>query len=308
MGGRYADIKYAHDGSLETAVEVHSAWGTFEWIVRDAFEKNLRVGIVGNSDGHKGRRARAIPALVLRQLRRPHVLPCDKLDRDGIFASMRSRRHYATTGNRGFLDVSVNLSREGTLFETDPALGPAPCVVTRSLMMGDIGSVSEDEVELHIDVVGSSPIERLDIYDGLDHIESVRPYGAADLGARVRLTYEGAEYRGRARTTTWDGSLTLDGNAIRDAVVFNNWNLDRGIQAREPSRLTWKAVTTGNYGGHRSLAREWCGRDLVFRDETCLGARGSGGSRCKSPSPSRPGGSSALCVCSGCPRLCRSGA
>jgi hypothetical protein len=30
---------------LETAVEVHSAWGTFEWILRDAFEKGYRIGI-----------------------------------------------------------------------------------------------------------------------------------------------------------------------------------------------------------------------------------------------------------------------
>src|SRR4029079_5130771 len=58
VGGRYADIKFAHD-PMETAVEVHSAWGTFEWIVRDAFENDYRVGIVGNSDGHQGR-ARAV--------------------------------------------------------------------------------------------------------------------------------------------------------------------------------------------------------------------------------------------------------
>ena len=55
VGGRYADILYAHDPKLDTAVEVHSAWGTFEWILRDAFEKGYRVGIVANSDGHKGR-------------------------------------------------------------------------------------------------------------------------------------------------------------------------------------------------------------------------------------------------------------
>jgi hypothetical protein len=28
VGGRYADLKYAHDGRLERAVEVHSTWGT----------------------------------------------------------------------------------------------------------------------------------------------------------------------------------------------------------------------------------------------------------------------------------------
>ena len=41
VGGRYADMKYAHDGRLERAVEVHSTWGTFEWILHDAFEKGI---------------------------------------------------------------------------------------------------------------------------------------------------------------------------------------------------------------------------------------------------------------------------
>ena len=30
VGGRYADITQAHDGRLETAMEIHSAWGTFD--------------------------------------------------------------------------------------------------------------------------------------------------------------------------------------------------------------------------------------------------------------------------------------
>ena len=54
-GGRYADIGLAHDGRFERSVEVHSSWGTFEWLVQDAFKAGYRVGIVANSDGHKGR-------------------------------------------------------------------------------------------------------------------------------------------------------------------------------------------------------------------------------------------------------------
>ena len=30
--------------------------------------------------------------------------------------------------------------------------------------------------------------------------------------------------------------------------MINNWNLDRGLQSQSATRLTWKAVTTGNYG------------------------------------------------------------
>src|SRR4029453_10676735 len=134
------------------------------------------------------------------------------------------------------------------VFLRDPAAGPTETETSRRLLMGDIARVTDDEVELDIEVVGSAPIGRLDIYDGLDLLETVRPYTAADLGRRVRLVYEGAEYRGRARTTTWDGSLTIDGAQIERAAVINNWNLDRGVQSQDASGLTWKAVTTGNYG------------------------------------------------------------
>jgi hypothetical protein len=114
--------------------------------------------------------------------------------------------------------------------------------------MGDIARVSDEEVDLAVEVIGTAPIERLDIYDGLDLIETVRPYGPADLGRRVRLVYSGAEYRGRARTTNWDGSLAIVGNRITRTAIINNWNLDRGIQKQDPTGVTWKAVTTGNYG------------------------------------------------------------
>ena len=114
------------------------------------------------------------------------------------------------------------------------------------MIMGDIARVADDEIELHIEAVGSAPIERLDIFDGPELIETIRTYGAGDLGRRVRLIYTGAEYRGRARTTVWDGSLAVGGNAIADARMFNNWNLDRGIRSRTADGLAWKAVTTGN--------------------------------------------------------------
>jgi Protein of unknown function (DUF3604) len=248
VGGRYADIKFAHD-PLETAVEVHSAWGTFEWIVRDAFEKGYRVGIVANSDGHKGRPGACYPgASFFGSYGGLTCFLAERLDRDAIFECMRRRRHYATTGNRACLSVSADLASDADSFLRDPAAGPTPFERTRRLIMGDIAHVADDEIELAVEVLGSAPIERLDIYDGLDLIETVRPYGACDLGARVRLVYEGAEYRGRARTTTWDGSLTVEGTRILRAAVINNWNLDRGIRAQDATRVTWKSVTTGNYG------------------------------------------------------------
>ncbi|MSO77877.1 MAG: DUF3604 domain-containing protein [Alphaproteobacteria bacterium] len=250
VGGRYADVKFAHDGDLETAVEVHSAWGTFEWILRDALESGHRVGIVANSDGHKGRPGACYPgASFFGSYGGLTCYLAERLGRDAIFEAFRRRRHYATTGNRAFLDVAVECASPADCFERDPALtGSAPSEPVRRLLMGDIARVIDDAVDLVIEVVASAPIERLDIFDGLDCRETVRPYTAADLGARVRLVYAGAEVRGRARATNWDGTLAIAGNEIERTHVINNWNLDRGIHRQDATSLAWKAVTTGNYG------------------------------------------------------------
>jgi hypothetical protein len=248
VGGRYADVKYAHD-PIETAVEVHSAWGTFEWILRDAFERGYRVGIVANSDGHKGRPGACYPgASFFGSYGGLTCFLAERLDRDSIFECMRRRRHYATTGNRALLEVTAMLASPGEVFLRDPTAGGTASRRSFRLIMGDIARVADEEVELAIEVIGTAPIEQIDIWDGLDLLETVRPYAATDLGRRVRLVYEGAEYRGRARTTTWDGTLAITGNRILKAAVINNWNLDRGIQQQGELMLAWKAVTTGNYG------------------------------------------------------------
>ncbi len=268
VGGRYADVKFAHDGALETAVEVHSAWGTFEWILRDALEMGYRVGVMANSDGHKGRPGACYPgASFFGSYGGLTCFLAERLDRDAIFRSMRRRRHYATTGNRALLEVTVQPRRGADLFDSDPDLPGSPPATARvaKLIMGDIARVADDTVDLIIDVVGSAPIERLDFFDGLDLLETVRPYTAADLGARVRLVYEGAEYRGRARTTTWDGTLEISGNRINGTQVINHWNLDRGIQRKDETSLEWKAVTTGNYGAIDLWLAEGLDGALSFR-------------------------------------------
>ena len=42
-------------------MEVHSAWGTFEWLLTDGFALGHRCGVVCNSDGHKGRPGASYP-------------------------------------------------------------------------------------------------------------------------------------------------------------------------------------------------------------------------------------------------------
>lgn len=87
IGGRPADITQAEDARLRTAVEVHSDWGTFEWIMTDAFKQGYRVGLVCNSDGHKGAPGGCYPGA--SEFGAYSGLTCvlaPKLSRDAIFA------------------------------------------------------------------------------------------------------------------------------------------------------------------------------------------------------------------------------
>jgi hypothetical protein len=132
IGGRYADIKMAHDARIERSVEVHSDWGTFEWLLRDALEQGYRVGILANSDGHKGRHGASHPgASLFGAYGGLSCLLAEDLTRTGLFDAMRRRHHYATTGCRMLLDVRAAFDTDARLYESDPNLGPTDSAPAR---------------------------------------------------------------------------------------------------------------------------------------------------------------------------------
>lgn len=250
IGGRYADIKMSHDARIERSVEVHSDWGTFEWLVEDALEQGYRIGIVANSDGHKGRHGASHPgASLFGAYGGLTCLLASELTRNGLFEAMRSRHHYATTGCRMILDVRSVFDREAELFDQDPNLGAASSSKVRSAMIGDILRTADADVSLEIDIVGSAPIERVEIRNRLELLETVRPFAPHELGRRIRLIWEGSEYRGRGRQSVWDGGAKLRGNTFERVTPINMWNLDKKIERVAPDELRWTALTTGGFGG-----------------------------------------------------------
>jgi hypothetical protein len=80
--------------------------------------------------------------------------------------------------------------------------------------------------------------------------QTARPFAAADLGRRVRVLWQGAEYRGRGRETLWQGKLTLSGNRFARYAPVNFLNPERKVQESAPgTALAWSSVTTGNLAG-----------------------------------------------------------
>jgi hypothetical protein len=105
-------------------------------------------------------------------------------------------------------------------------------------------------MRLTAEVIGTAPIERVDVLHGTSVARTVRPYGASDLGRRVRVMWQGAEYRGRGRETLWQGKLTIAGNRIARFAPVNFLNPERVVQETAAGAvLAWSSVTTGNLAG-----------------------------------------------------------
>lgn len=272
VGGRYADIAFAHDPRLETAMEIHSAWGTFEWLLTDGFPLGHRCGVVCNSDGHKGRPGASYPGAA--KFGAYGGLTCfitGELTRDGIFDALRRRHHYGTTGCRLHLDVRAAFAGGGTLFDRDP--NAFPDTGSRSVsevMMGDIVRTAANEATLTIEVAHGAPIERVEVRNGREVVATLRPYEASELGSRIRVLWSGAEYRGRGRQTNWIGRARFGGSAITRFERINRWNHERLLEQNGSDTVEWNTLTTGNFAGFDAWLDE--DRDGVLEIATNLGS------------------------------------
>jgi len=217
-GGRYADITMAHDGRFEKSVEVHSAWGTFEWLVQDAFKSGYR-----------------------------------ELTRGALIDCINSRHHYATNGGhsgRVLMELNVSFDQPGTIYQDDPALfADSQGTVSSQAMMGDIVHLPAGDLQLTLNVTAASPIRSIDLFNGLDHMECHHPFTEDELGNRIGVAWEGAEYRGRFRSVPWDGSARFNKTRITSARAINFFNRDKTLDHSNSAELTWQSVTTGNFAG-----------------------------------------------------------
>lgn len=243
VGGRYADISMSHDHTLERAVEVHSTWGTFEWLLHDAFALGYRVGVVCHSDDHKGRPGATRPGA--SHFGAIGGLTCylmPEMSRAAVFEALRRRHHYGTTGTRMFLSVTGQFEAPVTV--RDEA---APVM---AVVMGDVVQPGGQEMRLQVEAIGSADIERVDVFHGPVLAQTVRPFGRKDCRRRIRVMWEGAEYRGRGREVLWRGTLTVHGGRFRRATAVNFLNPELTLETRVPGReLAWRSVTTGNMAG-----------------------------------------------------------
>ena len=231
VGGRYADMKM-HDKTIEVAVEIHSSWGTFEWLVDEALKRGHRIGIVANSDDHKCRPGACYPgAGQFGSLGGLTAVLASSLDRESVYHALKARHCYATTGNRCLLDISITTS-DG-----------------HQAMMGDVINNVYGASVLNVKIAGTAPVESVDVRNGLDTIKTLWSYSASDLGNRLKIVWSGAEVPGRDRLTRWDGNLIIRDNVIKKATAINFWNANQPLKQKGKNELAWQSNTTGGLAG-----------------------------------------------------------
>jgi hypothetical protein len=227
-GGRYADIRRYFDEDLGPLVEVLSCWGEFEWLLWDAFDMGYRVGVVCNSDGHKGRPGAEGPGA--GQFGIWGGLTCvlaESLTRGSVFEALKQRRCYGTSGPRIDLDFSVDGHPMGACFDGGPSV----------------------HVEAH--VRGAGAIEAIELRRGRELIAVARPPAFSDCAAspRIRIGWGGARIRGRGRRAEWDGTIEVEGARIQRAGTFAFDAPTEGIVEQTASAVRFRSRTTGDTDG-----------------------------------------------------------
>jgi hypothetical protein len=246
-GGRYADIRKYFDEEVGPLVEVCSCWGIFEWLLWDAFDKGYRVGVMCNSDGHKGRPGAEGPGA--GQFGIYGGLTCilgESLTRDAVFDALQARRCYGTTGAR--MDLS---------FEVD------------GHPMGSIIEASGSTVKVRARVHGAGPLQSLELLRGREVIQTVRSpaFDADEDSRRLRVKWGGARIRGRGRRAIWDPTVEVREARIEGVTTFAFDSPADGIEAWSPDAVRVRSRTTGDFDGIDLWVDQSTRGQLAFRSE-----------------------------------------
>lgn len=241
VGGRPADVS-RHEEDVRRLVEIHSAWGTFEWLLMEALELGHHVGVVANSDDHSGRPGASHPGA--GHFGTTGGLTCVRaaeVTKESIWGALRARRCYGTSGPRILVDFTANGHTMGEECR------------------------AEGSVELTGAVSGTAPIERIDVFRGTELMHSIRAGDGAECSGRtLRVSWAGARVKGRAREARWDGGLILTGNRIVEAEPYAFDGPAEGITLQTDCEVRWRSKTCGDADGVvLTLEERWEGR-LTF--------------------------------------------
>jgi len=231
VGGRYANLEM-HDNDIEKLLEVHSDWGTFEWFLFDALEKNYKVGIVANSDNHNGRPGASYPGL--EEFDCYGGLTCvlaKKLDNKSIFKALQNKHTYATTGAKIYMDAKCVYEINGKKMKAE---------------IGDELPAGSKPEKLVLNCKGTAPIEKIDIFNKSQLLKTFH----ADISKKskyLKISWTGTELKGRNRNYNWKGKIIFSGTQIKNVQPVATYNQTK--ISNTDKKIDLDTFTTGNTQG-----------------------------------------------------------
>ena len=244
VGGRRANLKF-FDPALASVVEIHSSHGAFEWFGLDALRRGLQVGFICGSDVHSGKPGASRPSAgagmeafgVCGGLAAVYA---EGLTREAIWEALKARRCYGTTGERMAVWFECNRHPMGSRLP-----------MTK-------------ELAFKAAVRGTAPIHSLEILRAGELVFEARPRSGSRRPGRLRVTWSGADGRGRRRGTNWNGGLQLTGAAVRAVETVGFDHPDERVTSWNESAVEWLSATAGDLDGLELVIHGGRGAEVRF--------------------------------------------
>lgn len=225
VGGRRAPMALI-DPDIVPLVEIYSCWGSFEWVIDDALARGHRVGFVANSDGHSGRPGAEYPGAS------DHFgvrggLTCayaKRLTREGLREAFKSRRTYATTGER----IIMKFESDGHWMGAEYTAAAPP--------------------QLSFEVTGTTDLDAVCLMRGTEVIGQWRVVADASSNI-IRITWGGARGIDRNKTTMWDGRLWITNARILSLRPYAVDTPVKKFVQIDACTVEWQSTTVGDFDG-----------------------------------------------------------
>ncbi|CAG9945999.1 unnamed protein product [Clonostachys rosea f. rosea IK726] len=235
VGGRRCNLAWHHP-RLERLIEIGSAWGLFEWLLRDAMQRGWRVGVSANSDEHRGRCGGGVPGTAVFGTKGGLTgVLADKLGWNEVGKTLRARRTFATTGER-----LVGLVSTGDTLQGD-----------------DLTAKVDEDVVLKYQFFGSGGFATVEAWDGSGQIFSRNLQQEATeavegtVQKKLRIRWGGARLYDRYREAVWHGSIVVSDVKISHIKPFGGVldNAEEEIRHISDSQIVFTTRTSGDFDG-----------------------------------------------------------
>lgn len=242
VGGRRCNLGWHHP-RLERLLEIGSAWGLFEWLLRDAVQRGWKMGVCANSDEHRGRCGGGVPGTAVFGTKGGITgVLSQSLERVAVGKALRARNTFATTGERLVGLISTEYNGLNVLQGDEVPIG------------GEYGSVQIDYA-----FFGKSGFSSIEAYDASGSIfhrdlyrETATLFGSdASVWNTVRVTWGGARLYDRYREAVWDGGIQCLGGEIVKMQPFGGMSYvpEETIAQTGPQDIAFHTRTSGDFDG-----------------------------------------------------------